>query len=235
MFCNTHVTFADKLQLDLSHGTHYCHFHMTSENPRTSIPCSNSDVIKSWHCFLFSISLASCSCPSLHSCVSHSCIHCLAVFPLTSSISLTNALFPDSVIRLHSCMLFDMFESWLWLFFSLSTWPLVTPISLWTSKLWFPNFRKYSSFNIKLYALLYYVKMFFSALHYSTWSWEGFRMLASAHALCLTTSYSCPSISGAFWGLQGFPDVSEVVQEFGRESRTEHSPKRGECRAQVGS
>jgi len=59
-----------KLQPVLSHSTHCCHFHRTSKIPRTSIPCSNSDVIKSWPCFLFSISLTSCSCPSLHSCVS---------------------------------------------------------------------------------------------------------------------------------------------------------------------
>ena len=60
---NTHVTLAEKLQLVLSHGTHYCHFHKTSEIPGTSVLCSNSDVIKSRPCFLFSISLASCSCP----------------------------------------------------------------------------------------------------------------------------------------------------------------------------
>src|SRR5882724_834298 len=47
----------------------------------------------------YSISLISCSFPSLHSCVLHSCTHHLAVFPLTSLISLTNALFPDSIYK----------------------------------------------------------------------------------------------------------------------------------------
>jgi len=48
------------------------------------------------------------------------------------------------------------------------------------------------------------VMMLFSALHYSTWSQEGFQTLASAHVLHLTTSYSCLSTSDAFWGLWGF-------------------------------
>ena len=78
-----------------------------------------------------------------------------------------------------------------------------------------------------------YVKMLFSALHYSTWSQEGFQTLASAHALCLTTLYSCPSISDAFQGLQGFMEVLEVVWEFGSKSRTGHSPERGQHRGQV--
>jgi len=46
-----------------------------------------------------SISLTSCSCPSLHSCVSCSCVHCLAVFLLTLPISPTNALLPDSIYK----------------------------------------------------------------------------------------------------------------------------------------
>ena len=58
-------------------------------------------------------------------------------------------------------------------------------------------------------------------------------MLASACVLCLTTSYSCPSISDVFWGLRGFLEVLEVVWEFGSKSRTEHSPERGEHRGQV--
>ena len=44
---NTHVTFSDKLQLVLSHGPHYFHFHMTSEIPRTLFLCSNLEVINS--------------------------------------------------------------------------------------------------------------------------------------------------------------------------------------------
>ena len=46
--CNTHMTFADKLQLVLSHSPHYCHFCTTSRIPRTSFPHSNSEVINSW-------------------------------------------------------------------------------------------------------------------------------------------------------------------------------------------
>src|SRR5882724_6831118 len=53
---------------------------MTSEIPRTSVPCSNSEVIKSQPCFLFSIGLTSGSCLSLHSCVSQSCTHYLLCF-----------------------------------------------------------------------------------------------------------------------------------------------------------
>ena len=48
---------------------------------------------------LFSITLVSCFCPSLHSCVSQSCTYCLAVFPLALPISPTNALFPESVYK----------------------------------------------------------------------------------------------------------------------------------------
>src|SRR5882724_1373620 len=99
MSCNTHVSLAEKLWLVLSHSTHHCHFHMTSKIPETSVPCSKSAVIKSQPCFLFSISLDSCSFPSLHSCVSHSCTHHLAVFPLALLILLTNALFPDSIYK----------------------------------------------------------------------------------------------------------------------------------------
>src|SRR5882724_2205530 len=96
---NTHVTLSDKLQLVLSHGTHYCHFHMTSEIPRTSVPCSNLDVITSQPCFPIGISEASCSCLSLHSCVSYSCVHFLAVLSLTLLISLINVLLPDSIYK----------------------------------------------------------------------------------------------------------------------------------------
>jgi len=38
-----------------------------------------------------------------------------------------------------------------------------------------------------------------NALNYSTGSWEGFWMLASAHVLYLTTFYPCLSISSVFW------------------------------------
>ena len=54
-----------------------------------------------------------------------------------------------------------------------------------------------------------------SALHYSTGNQEGFWTLASACALHLTANYSCPSISGAYWKFQGYPEVLGVVLEFG--------------------
>jgi len=60
-------------------------------------------------------------------------------------------------------------------------------------------------------------------------------MLASACLLHLTTLYSCPNISNAFWGLQGFPEVLEVFWEFRSNLELEHSPERGEHRGQVGS
>jgi len=53
-----------------------------------------------------------------------------------------------------------------------------------------------------------------SALHYSTGTWEGFWMLVSACTLCLTTHYSCPSISGAYQRFWGCPEVSGVNLEL---------------------
>src|SRR5882724_12641962 len=78
--------------------------------------------------------------------------------------------------------------------------------------------------------LTWAVKMLFECTALLNLELRGVWTLASAHALCLTTSYLCLSISGAFWGLQGFTEMSEVVWEFGSKSRTEHSPDRGECR-----
>jgi len=89
---NTLMTIADKLQLVPSHGTHHCHF---LELP---FPHLNSDVIKSQPCSLFSISLASCSCPSLHCCVSYLYALPCCVSSCTSDIP-TNALFPDSIYK----------------------------------------------------------------------------------------------------------------------------------------
>ena len=45
-------------------------------------------------------------------------------------------------------------------------------------------------------------------------SQEGFLKLASARALCLTTFYSCPSISGVFQKFRDFLEGLEVVWEF---------------------
>ena len=58
------------------------------------MPSSTNPVIP-----IYSIVLASCSHPTLNSCVSHSCAHCLAVFPLTLLISPTNALLHDSIYK----------------------------------------------------------------------------------------------------------------------------------------
>jgi len=64
-----------------------------------------------------------------------------------------------------------------------------------------------------------------SALHYSTRSWEGFWTLASAHALCPTTHYSCLSISGAYWKFWGCLEVFGSCLGVWK-SRTECSPER---------
>ena len=44
------------------------------------------------------------------------------------------------------------------------------------------------------------------------WSQEGFRTLASARALCLTTFYSCLGISGVFQKFRRVPVGLEVNQ-----------------------
>src|SRR5882724_7229882 len=43
--CNTHVTFADNIQLVPSRSNHPCHLHTTSEIPGTLLPHPNSEVI----------------------------------------------------------------------------------------------------------------------------------------------------------------------------------------------
>jgi len=54
----------------------------------------------------------------------------------------------------------------------------------------------------------------FSALHYNL-ELSRVQTIGFAHVVHLTTSYSCLSISSAFWGLRGFPEVAEVFWEFG--------------------
>jgi len=93
--------------------------------------------------------------------VSHSCIHCLTVFHLALPISPTNALFLKWYIRLCSCMLFNMFKSWLWLLFSLSTQPLVTQHHSVNPKLWLLNFQNYSSFTLT--SMLFSIKSMLSS------------------------------------------------------------------------
>ena len=67
-----------------------------------------------------------------------------------------------------------------------------------------------------------------SALHHLTGAGRGSDIGFSS--CTAPTSYSCLSISGAFWGLQGIPEVLEVVQEFGSNPELECSPERGEHR-----
>ena len=93
----------------------------------------------------YKISLTSCFLQSLHSCVFHSCTHCLAVFPLEILISPTNALFPDSVYKtlIHVCI------QYVWILtLTIVLIDYSASSSLWTSELQFPYFQKYSSFNL---------------------------------------------------------------------------------------
>jgi len=62
---------------------------------------------------------------------------------------------------------------------------------------------------------------------------RGIWTSASAHALCLTTSYSCPSISDVFWGLQGFQKCWKWSRSLEVNMELECSPERGEHRGQV--
>ena len=54
---------------------------------------------------VYSIVLTSCSFPTSHSCVSHSCTHCLAVFQShTSDILILMAMLSDSIYKTQLCM-----------------------------------------------------------------------------------------------------------------------------------
>ena len=64
----------------------------------------------------------------------------------------------------------------------------------------------------------YTAKMLNGALHYSTRVKRG---LDIGFSLCAApTSYFCPSISGVFQVLQGFPEVPGEVWEFRSKSVT---------------
>jgi len=56
-------------------------------------------------------------------------------------------------------------------------------------------------------------------VHCTTQTWSK-RGLDVGFSSCAVPNYLIlmSSISDVFWGLQGFPEVSEVVQEFGSES-----------------
>ena len=98
---------------------------------------------------VYSIVLTSSSCPTPHSCVFHSCTHCLAVFPPTLPISLTNAMSFDSIIwdSYHVCYSICSNIDFDYCFHCLlDLWSLLT--SLWTSELQFLNYWKYSIFII---------------------------------------------------------------------------------------
>ena len=88
-------------------------------------------------CNHYSISFVSCFLLCLHSCVSHSYTHCLAVFPLTFPLSPTNALLSDSIYKTPSMYVCDMFKSQ---HLTIVLIVYSTSSSLWTPKLWFPYF-----------------------------------------------------------------------------------------------
>src|SRR5882672_1913051 len=104
---NTHVTSADKLWLLPSDSTHYCHTYTTPEIPGTqfhtrTLLLSSSDPVLLFivyycliSCYFSNLCISLCSDPVL-SCASHSCIHCIAVFPLALPIYLTSSYVSDS-------------------------------------------------------------------------------------------------------------------------------------------
>jgi len=149
---------------------------------------------------------------------------------MTSWPSMSNST--SSVWNRNSVQtLFDTICSGLWLaIFGTTSWPCLS-VSVSENDYWMSSTENVNPHHGTCPS----VKMLFSALHYSTWSQEGFWTLASAHALHLTTSYLCMSISDALQGLWGFPEVSEVVREFRSKSGTEHSLERREHRGQVES
>jgi len=84
---NIHMTFADNTWLVPSCCNHPCHPHATPKIPELHFHTQT----RSHHLLTldstFSLSLVYCSSLTLPTCASHSCIHCLAVFPLTLPIS----------------------------------------------------------------------------------------------------------------------------------------------------
>jgi len=99
---------------------------------------------------VYSIVLTLVPVLTLHSCVSHSCTHCLAVFwSHTSDIPLLMAMLSDSIYKtlnsvcISICSNIDFDYCFHCL---LNLWSF--PTSLWTSELWFLNYWKYSSFII---------------------------------------------------------------------------------------
>jgi len=111
MSCNTHVTFSDKLQLVPSHSTHYCHFHMTSEIPRTCIQCLNLDAIKSQPCsLLVQVSLLVLVCLCIPVSLNHVYIALLcSLLDFQYPRLMICSLIP--YIRFLPYMIYDMFKS----------------------------------------------------------------------------------------------------------------------------
>src|SRR5882724_10688112 len=84
---NTHLTFADNIRLLPGHSNHPCHLHTLPRFPELcSTPKLRSHLLPTL-ISTFSLSLVYCSSLTLPTCASHSCIHCLAVFPFTLPIS----------------------------------------------------------------------------------------------------------------------------------------------------
>src|SRR5882724_6132658 len=75
---NTHVTFADNIRLlpgCSNHSRNFASAPKLGRHPFLTLICT------------FSLSLIYCSSLTLPTCASHSCTHCLAVFPLALLIS----------------------------------------------------------------------------------------------------------------------------------------------------
>jgi len=108
---------------------------------------------------IYSIVLTSCSCLTPHSCVSHSCTHCLAVFLLVLPISLTNAQFPDSVYKTVTMYVIQyvwiLILTIVFIVYSTSGHPNII-LNFWTL---IPNIQKYSSLIWN--SMLSYIKAMF--------------------------------------------------------------------------
>jgi len=118
---------------------------MTSKIPRTSIPCLNSGCYHILTLFPISISIASCSCLSLHSVCLYSCKHCLCcVLSHTSDIPAICSL-PDSIYKTLSMYVIWYVQILTLIIVLIVYSTLVHPTSLWTSELQLPDFQKYSS------------------------------------------------------------------------------------------
>ena len=143
--CNTHITFADNIQLVTSHSNHPCHFHATSKILGTSLPCLNSEVInfRPWILPLVYVSFIVPLRPWLpvlpiHVYIALLCFHSHFQYPHsrlfhTSNI-LINPMFPNSVYK----TLLHVIIQHVWI----STWTLILLIVYLTSLTPSSDFRK---------------------------------------------------------------------------------------------